>query len=355
MTINTCLETFFFFIFWVNYISILYFLGLLFNILFHYRTHTVSCIGINVKPINRFQHIKSKVNTLRKTSVPVTNSKLFINRHNVLPDIRRDSKQEKDLNKTNTNVYYLYYKDNRTKSPKKKRVENTQEIEQSNIMTSDELSIANDATNDNPRMAPTKAELTLELETIPSKSGSVKTTTRTQGENPLPNSSRRSSNVKDIENMFQQPSSRRNSIIKETDENDKPIKSRRKSVAFTIDEGEPNEERDDDMKNNNRMDRRNSSAKNESPFPMLMDHFATNPSHKVLTVKDMKELPLSTKFYPEASRMIYNTEGKSFIPKGHLSHLASMKRSREAEIKRQEEAFRKSREDIVSRELHEEE
>lgn len=312
----------------------------------------------NIKSINqaRFQHIKPKVNTTRKESVPVTRNKLSIER-NVLPNIHRNSKQEKELNKTNTNVYYHYYKDNRAKSPvkntKQRNVNQSQAITLARIIP-EPSDLTSDSHVDCPSMAPIKSELTLELDTI--KSASVKTTaastTRTQqGENPVQlQSPRRNSIAKEMENFFQSSSSRRGSIDKETiGEEAKPMRSRRKSVAFTIDEGGPENE-DEGLKKGNRINSRRSSMIAESPFPMFTaDHFASNPSHKVLSVKDMKELPLSTKFYPEASRMIFNTEGKSFIPKGHLSHLASMKRSREADARKREEELHKSREELESR------
>lgn len=310
----------------------------------------------NIKSINqaRFQHIKPKVNTTRKASVPATKNKLSIERH-LLPNIHRNSKQEKELHKTNANVYYHYYKDNRAKSPIKKTKQQSNTKQSQVITLPSIIPEPSDITSDSYVDCRSTAPITLELETI--KSASVKTTatstTRTQqSENPVQlQSPRRNSIAKEMENLFQSSSSRRSSIVKETiGEEAKPMRSRRKSVAFTIDERDPENE-DEDLKKDNRIRSRRSSMVAESPFPIFTaDHFASNPSHKVLSVKDMKELPLSTKFYPEASRMIFNTEGKSFIPKGHLSHLASMKRSREADAKKREEELRKSREQLESRE-----
>ena len=252
-------------------------------------------------------------------------------KRSILPSIQGTpaTKESRDLEKTNTNVYYLYYKANQPIKATKKRLTKLPSIlpEPSETLTDDSASSQT-----------TKEELALDFDTIYSKSET----------HPI-STGRRLSFTLELQET-QLTSSRRNSKLdEEIGDETKPQKSRRKSVAFAIDEtGDiDNDGLEVSKKQSSRKERRRSSVCGESPFPMFDQMANKDPNHKVLTQGELKSLPLSQKFYSEAAKMVYSTEGKAFIPRGHLSNLEKMKKGREAEMKRQEEAWRRSREDAM--------
>ena len=69
----------------------------------------------------------------------------------------------------------------------------------------------------------------------------------------------------------------------------------------------------------------------DSHFP-YMSQPGGGGGMKILTVKEMREMPISEKFYHDASRMVYDTTASSFMPKGTNTYLAKMKREQEREL-----------------------
>jgi len=96
----------------------------------------------------------------------------------------------------------------------------------------------------------------------------------------------------------------------------------KKSVGFAVKVEEEDLEVAD--KNSER------SSKNSTPdgdympgFPVLDVRMAVRES-KPLTTKELRELPLSEKFYKEAGRMIYEPKTAAFIPKGVNAYLVTV-------------------------------
>ncbi len=105
----------------------------------------------------------------------------------------------------------------------------------------------------------------------------------------------------------------------------------KKSVGFTVKEEEENEVTADQVEEKIQDER---ISKNSTPddfdedyisgFP-IMDVRMTAKESRSLTTKEMRELPLSEKFYKEAGRMIYEPKTAAFIPKGVNAYLVRIK------------------------------
>lgn len=245
------------------------------------------------------QNIKSKRNQNLNIQLPglIRNNTTNISikkQHNCIPN-RTPKKADE---KTNSNIYFWYFKDNQAQKSPRKKLKKLPKIK--------------------PEMKPEIKDVEVSMET--QKTPEVKTETI-----------KRNSVISIL--------SRKGSILNENTIKEAIEEARRESVIekkVYIEETEMNQINEDPLEiEDNKESRVSSQASEVDSLSPYMDH---NAQRKPLLMKDMRNMPLSEKFYKDAVRMIYEPKTNTFIPKGVNTYLARMKKNNEREKMRELES-----------------
>lgn len=230
------------------------------------------------------QNLKKKRNQNLNIQLPalIKNNTTNISIKNKQNSMLNRTPPKKADEKTNNNIYFWYFKDNQVQRSPRKKVKKL------------------------PKIKPVEP-VTIETKREPE---------------PIIEHTKRTSVISIL--------SRKVSILNENTIIEALEEAKRESlIEKNIEIDQINEDVVDDEEKGSRVTSQASEVDSLSPY---LDH---NAQRKPLLVKDMRNMPLSEKFYKDAVRMIYEPKTNTFIPKGVNTYLARMKKNNERE--RQEE------------------